>query len=306
MADSLLKLLYRDAPVRAQIVQLRHTWQQILQHHDYPGPVSRLLGELTAATALLASNIKFNGALILQIHGDGPVKLMVVECQPDLTLRATAKLRSGAKIGALAGWRDLVNAGGKGRCAITLDPRERLPGQQPYQGIVALEGDTVAQAIENYMRQSEQLETRLWLAANLRTSAGVLLQKLPAPQVAEPADDETWRRATVLGSTLTADELLAQTPATLVRRLFWQEQMMPAESLAPRFLCTCSRARIGRMLISLGRDEVESVVADMGSVSVTCDFCGARHEFDRVDVGHLFATGIADAGPDEHPDATRQ
>jgi molecular chaperone Hsp33 len=129
------------------------------------------------------------------------------------------------------------------------------------------------------------------------------LQNLPARAATpEATDDDAWDRANALAVTLTEDELLAQPPATLARRLFWQEQVLPAETLAPRFQCTCSRARIGRMLISLGREEVESIVADMGSVSVTCDFCNARHEFDRVDVGQLFATGATADGQD----ATRQ
>lgn len=300
MTDTLLKYLFRDAPVRAQFVRLHDAWQQILQNHDYPPAVSRLLGQLTAAATLLASNIKFSGALVLQIHGDGPVKLMVVECHADLTLRATAKLRADAVIAPDAGWRELVNAHGRGRCAITLDPRDRKPGQQPYQGIVALDGESVAEALETYMRQSEQLHTRLWLAADAATAAGVLLQRLPASGGIAPqaTDDDDFQRAVTLAATLTPQELVAEQPATLARRLFWQEDLLPAEPLAPRFQCTCSRARIGRMLISLGRDEVESIIADMGSVSVTCDFCNARHEFDQVDVGQLFATGVTGAGDD--------
>lgn len=298
MSDALLKFLFDDAPVRGEVVQLRAAWQQMTALHDYPPPVVRLLGEMTAAAALLATTIKFNGALVLQIHGDGPVKLLVVECQPDLALRATAKLRAGAHVPDGAGLRQLVNANGHGRCAITLDPRDPQPGQQPYQGVVPLEGDSIAQALDSYMRRSEQLDTRLWLAADGAGAAGLLLQRLPREGGRAGADDhgETWQRAVALASTLDSRELLSIGPDALVRRLYWQERLEPVARLTPRFQCTCSRARIGRMLVSLGREEVDSIVAELGSVTVTCDFCNARHEFDAVDVGQLFSTGSTEIG----------
>jgi len=295
--DALLKFLFHDAPVRAEAVRLREAWQRMTALHDYPAPVARLLGEMTAAAALLSTTIKFNGALIIQIHGDGPVKLLVVECQPDLALRATAKLRSGAHVPDGAGLRELVNGNGLGRCAITLDPRDAQPGQQPYQGIVPLEGTSIAQALESYMRRSEQLDTRLWLAADDSGAAGLLLQQLPREGGRPAGDDgETWRRAVTLAGTLDARELLAIGPHEVVRRLYWQERLDTVAALTPRFQCTCSRARIGRMLVSLGRDEIDSIVAELGSVAVTCDFCNARHEFDAVDVAQLFSTGSTEAG----------
>ena len=296
MTDKLLKFTFHNAPVRGEVVRLEAAWQAITQHHGYPEPVKRLLGEMTAAAALLAANIKFAGSLIMQIHGDGPVSLLVVECQPDLRLRATAKLRTGATIGANAGMRELVNTRGQGRCAITLDPADPRPGQQPYQGIVSLEGDSIAQALETYMRRSEQLESRLWLAANASCCAGVLLQKLPdsggfAQRVA--ADADAWERTTALAATVTTDELLTLATDTVTRRLFWQERLDHYRPLAPRFECRCSRERIGRMLLSLGRPEVDSIIDEMGRVEVTCDFCNARQAFDAIDVAQLFRTGSA-------------
>lgn len=298
MNDALLKFLFDGAPVRGEVVQLREAWQQMTALHDYPPPVARLLGEMTAAAALLSTTIKFNGALVFQIHGDGPVKLLVVECQPDLALRATAKLRAGAPVPEGSGLRELVNAGGHGRCAITLDPRDPQPGQQPYQGVVPLEGASIAQALESYMRRSEQLDTRLWLAADGAGAAGLLLQRLPREggRIGEDDHGETWQRAVALASTLDSRELLSIGPDELVRRLYWQERLDAVARLTPRFQCTCSRARIGRMLVSLGREEVDSIVAELGSVTVTCDFCNARHEFDAVDVGQLFSTGSTDMG----------
>ncbi len=293
MSDRLLKFLFYDAPVRGEVVRLAEVWQQVIEHHDYPAPVLALLGQMTAAAALLAANIKFNGALSLQIEGDGPVRLLVVECQPDFRLRATAKLRADAPVPADATLRTLVNAQGQGRCAITLDPQDRQPGQQPYQGIVSLTGDSIAHALESYMRQSEQLDTRLWLAADARAASGVLLQKLPAEggRAAQARDTDAWDRTTTLAGTLTPPELLDNDPEQLVRKLFWQERLEHGAAFAPRFGCRCSRGRIGRMLLSLGRGEVEDILREQDRVEVTCDFCNQVQSFDAVDVGQLFATG---------------
>ncbi len=294
--DQLIKFSFAPAPVRGEVVQLAQTWQRITQHHNYPAPVARLLGEMTAATALLASNIKFDGALTLQIHGSGPVKLLVVECQADLRMRATAKLHEGATPPENTDMTALVNVGGRGRCVITLDARNRLPGQQPYQGIVPLEGDSIAQAIEAYMQNSEQLQTRLWLAADAHVASGLLLQKLPDQggtlgTLAPLDDDDTWTRLNLLAATITRDELLKRPPQEQIHKLFWQEHISSGTLLHPRFECTCSRQRIGRMLLTLGRAEVDSIISEMGNVSVTCDFCNAQQRFDVVDVGELFATG---------------
>lgn len=307
MADRLLKFLFRGAPVRGEIVRLDEAWQRMTRFHDYPPAVTTLLGQMTAAAALLAANIKFNGALTLQIQGDGPVRLLVVECQPDFRLRATAKLREGAAIAADATLADLVNAHGSGRCLITLDPRDRLPGQQPYQGVVPLAGDSIAAALESYMQRSEQLETRLWLAANGSSATGVLLQKLPREggtaglTAMGTEDDDAWPRACVLAGTLTTDEMLAASAETLAQRLFWDEKLDHMAPAVPQFACSCSRERIGRMLLSMGRTEVDDIIAEQGQVEVTCDFCNARQTFDAVDVGQLFATGQTQGADTDRP-----
>jgi len=292
MNDRLLKFLFRDAPLRGEIVRLQESWRQMVAHHDYPPPVMQLLGEATAAAALLAANIKFDGALVLQIQGNGPLRLLVVEVQPQMRLRATAKLRESAAIAGGATLQQLINPDGNGRCAITLDPTGRQPGQQPYQGVVPLAGETIAQVLENYLRQSEQLDSRLWLAADAGAAAGVLLQKLPREGGRAPATDgDAFNRVSALTATLTRDELLALAPDTLAHRLYWQESLQHLAPATPRFQCTCSRQRSGRMLLALGRDEVESIVAKRGDVEIVCDFCNARYAFDVVDVGRLFASG---------------
>jgi molecular chaperone Hsp33 len=256
----------------------------------------------------MQSNIKFNGALILQVLGDGPVKLAVSEVQPDLSFRTTAKVVG--EVPATAQLEGMLNVHGKGRCAITLDPKDRLPGQQPYQGIVPLHGDHreplqhLSQVLEHYMLQSEQLDTRLILAANDELAAGLLIQRLPIEGEANlegkrNEDDiglsEGFNRIAHLAATLTEEELLGLDAETILRRLFWEEQVIRFEPLTPRFACTCSRERVGGMLKSLGQEEIDSIVAERGEVEIDCDFCGARYHFDPVDVGELFT-------PDElHP-----
>ena len=299
MSDRLLKFLFHEAPVRGEIVRLQDSWQRMVVHHGYPAPVTRLLGEMTAAAALLAANIKFDGALILQIQGNGPVRLLVVEVQLPMRLRATAKLREAAVIDAGATLQELTNPDGDARCAITLDPTGRGAGQQPYQGVVPLTGNTIAQVLENYLRQSEQVESRLWLAATEAAAAGVLLQKLPQEGGAAKADVDAWQRTTALTATLTRDELLALAPEALAHRLYWEERLEHFAPVEPRFECNCSRQRSGRMLLALGREEVDSILAERGDVEIVCDFCNARYRFDAVDVGQLFASGSA-----RDPDAT--
>lgn len=315
--DELHKFLFEGLPVRGMLVRMGESWRELLRRRDpahggmgaFAPPVRALLGEMAAAATLMQSNIKFDGALVLQMHGDGPVRLAVVEVQPDLAFRATAKVEGDvppdARLGAL------LDVHGRGRCAITLDPKRRLPGQQPYQGVVPLRGDDgeplqhLAQVLEHYMRRSEQLDTRLLLAADDRVAAGLLIQRLPAQgggnlggarRGDEVGDDEPFNRIAHLVATLTRDELLGLDVPTILRRLFWEETLHRFEPLRPRFACTCSRERVARMLLGLGRTEVDDLLAERGEAEVGCDFCGRHYRFDAVDVGELF-TPPADQPP---------
>jgi molecular chaperone Hsp33 len=304
-ADQLHKFLFEGLPVRGMLVRLGPAWREVLrrhaQHGEYAPPVRALLGEMAAAAALMQANIKFDGALILQVFGDGPLKLAVAEAQPDLSFRATAKVAgevpSDARLAAM------VNVHGKGRCAITLDPKDKSGGAQPYQGVVALHGDrgeplqALAEVLEHYMLQSEQLDTRLLLAADDEVAAGLLIQRLPvegegnlerAHREDEIGLNEAFNRIAHLASTLTRAELLAFDAETLLRRLFWEEDLRRFEPLAPRFACTCSRERVRAMLGGLGREEVEGIVLERGEVEIGCEFCGTQYLFDAVDVGALF------------------
>jgi molecular chaperone Hsp33 len=320
--SELHKFIFDGLPVRGAIVRLTDSWQEILQRRAgnkdtgaYPEAVSTLLGEMTAAGVLMQSSIKFNGALVFQVMGDGPVKLAVTEVQSDLSFRATASLVGEANLplrGQLAPLAELVNAHGAGRCAVTLDPKDRQPGQNPYQGVVPLNDgsggrfERLSDALQFYMMQSEQLDTVMVLAANDQIAAGLMLQRMPvkgeanlaaATESGEAEHDaqglnEEYNRVATLASSLTQQELLTLDVETILRRLFWEEKLLrfapQADEQAPRFACTCSRDRVVAMLTSLGEEEVESIVAERGKVEVGCDFCGQQYHFDAIDAARLF------------------
>jgi molecular chaperone Hsp33 len=234
----------------------------------------------------------------MQIHGDGLVKLLVVECDAQLRLRATAKLRDGAEVPDDATVVQLLNQHGRGRFVITLDPLDKVPGQQPYQGVVPIVGDDIATVIENYMLRSEQMDTKLWLAADEHVARGLLLQKLPrnsaiegqVKQASEEEDLETWTRAVMLGQTLKQAELLTTDVETLLKRLFWEETIRVFDPLLPEFHCSCSREKVANMLKMLGQAEVEAALHDLGELGINCDFCGKHYGFDAVDCAQLFAS----------------
>ena len=324
--SELHKFIFEDLPVRGSMVRLTDAWQEILHRRAantetgaHPSAVRQLLGEMTAAGVLMQSHIKFNGALVFQIMGDGPVKLAVAEVQSDLRLRAAATLMGELPCDACR-LPELVNVGGAGRCAVTLDPRDRLPGQQPYQGVVPLQDgegrkfEHLADALQFYMRQSEQLDTVLILAANDDVAAGLMVQRMPvkgeanlaAATESESAEqdaqglNEDYNRIATLAASLTKEELLTLDVETVLRRLFWEEKLLRFvpehdEQQGPRFACTCSRERVAAMLVSLGADEVESVIAERGSIEVGCDFCGQQYRFDAIDAAQLFT------GADKQP-----
>lgn len=293
-ADTLQKFMFEAAPVRGELVEISATWQQIQARREYPQEVKKILGEMLAAAALLSANLKFNGSIVMQIHGDGPLKLLVVECDSELRMRATAKLAPGAVIGSGSSVQNMLNAHGNGRFVITLDPKEKFPGQQPYQGIVPLDGDSIAVIIENYMLRSEQLDTKLWLAADENVSRGLLLQKLPKEGgIASSTELETWDHVVMLASTVREEELLSTEISTMLRRLFWEETIRIFEPRHPQFQCTCNREKVANMLKMLGKDEIDSALAELGELSIDCDFCGQHYSFDKVDCAQLFAADIA-------------
>lgn len=275
-SDILQRFVFEDGPVRGEVVHLDATFRAVLERRDYPAPLRAVLGEFMAAAALLTATLKFDGRLILQIQSSGPVKLLVVECSSQSTLRATAQWEGELASSQLA---DLV---GSGRLVITIDPR--LGGER-YQGVVDLHTGGVAQALERYFAQSEQLATRLWLGTDTQRAAGMLLQRLPG----DSDDDDLWNRAAELGSTVRTGELLHLPVAELLHRLYHEERVRLFAGTPVSFRCSCSRERVEAVLRMLGRDEVHDILAERGAIDVDCEYCGRHYQLDAVDAEQIFA-----------------
>lgn len=277
--------MFEHAAARGEIVHLDTTWQAVLERREYPPLLRAMLGELMAAAALLAASLKFSGSIILQMQGEGVVKLLVVECMSDLTMRAMAHWDGEVAGGSLA---ELL---GRGRFVITIDPRD---GRKTYQGIVDLVGQTVADALEDYMSRSEQLDTRLWLAADEHQAAGMLLQKMPEKHEDDP---DLWQRAVHFASTLTQKELLGLPARQIIHRLYHEEDMRVFDPQPVNFHCPCSRERVAGMLRMLGHDEVESMLQEHETIEVDCEFCNKHYVFDKVDAEQAFATDLPTDAP---------
>ncbi|WP_116367625.1 Hsp33 family molecular chaperone HslO [Parahaliea mediterranea] len=278
-ADTSLRFLFEEADLRGEFVQLDGAYRDILALHHHSPAVSRLLGEFLAASVLLATTLKFEGKLVLQARSsEGQIPLLMVECSSDLDLRGIVR---GAGQ-ATAERFDLLLA--KGQLAITVDPTR---GKR-YQGVVPLDGDNLAQCLQSYFAQSEQLGTRVWLAADGERAGGLLLQQLP-PQLVTDAQqrNNSWEHACTLAATVRDDELLQLAPAELLHRLYHEEALRLFEPRRPRFRCSCSRERTLGALAALGRAELESLLAEQGAVTMDCEFCNSRYQYQREDLAEL-------------------
>lgn len=271
MSDQLHPFLFEHFAVRGALVQLSAAWDAIRRLREYPATLERLLGESVVASALLASTLKRStGSLLIQIQGQGPIKLLVAECASDYALRCTARWE-----GALTAL-PLAELFANGHCAITLGG-----GDAPlYQGIVPLESATLAGALERYMERSEQLETRIWLFAGSANAGGLLLQRVPQSQPAhDPGTDDAFHRAAHFAATVTADEVHRLSAPTLLRRLFPEDDVRLFSGRSLSFRCSCTRERVRNMLITLGEREVKEILAERGSIEVTCEFCNQPYVF---------------------------
>jgi molecular chaperone Hsp33 len=274
--DCLHRFVFEHSDVRGELVHLDAAWQAVLERKDYPAPVRDLLGQAIVAATLLSATIKIDGSLHLQLQGEGPINLLLVEVTAQRTLRGLAHWEGEVPAGTL------LDQVGNARLTLTIDPGS---GGERYQGLVAIEKDNLAAALEDYFQQSEQLATRLWLAANEERGCGMLLQRLPGKDV----DDEDWEHDVCLGETISADELLQLSTRNLLRRLYHEQDVRLFEAEPISFRCSCSRERIETMLRGLGYAEVQDIVKEQGDVSVNCEFCAQGYVFDRVDVERLFA-----------------
>ncbi|MDW7746212.1 Hsp33 family molecular chaperone HslO [Halomonas sp.] len=271
MTDQIQRFLFDNTNVRGEIVTLERAYGEVLERHDYPPAVNHLLGELLAAVALLTDTVKLDGTLSIEVRGQGALALLMAESNPGGELRAIARLAEDAAIpGDDADFRELV---GEGQIMITLDPTD---GHR-YQGVVALEHDSLAGCLAAYFAQSEQLPTRLWLAADGRRAGGLLLQRMP--DESQNQDVDAWERTVHLADTVKDEELLGLEPLEVLRRLYHEETVRVFDPKALRFGCTCSRERIASALMTLGAQELREVLAEQGGIDTQCHFCHTRYHF---------------------------
>ena len=311
--DCLHRFMFEQYPIRGHLVHLDAAWRALIEHREYPEAIRDTLGEAAAASLLLAATIKFEGVLSLQLQGDGPMHLMLAQCTSGLGVRGLARYREGSfagtgagagtGVGAAAGARAGIGAAGivdligAGNLTVTLETDD---GSQRYQGIVPISGRRLAESLQVYFENSEQLPTRLWLHADASGASGMLLQRLPiadASRGAHAADvtavDDAWRRVQLIGETLTPQEMRTLADAEILHRLFNEDDVRLFEPAPVYFRCRCSRERVSGMLQGLGEAETRSVLAERGEVEVRCDFCNRAYVFDAVDVAQLFNTGVA-------------
>jgi molecular chaperone Hsp33 len=277
MSDSILRFIFDATDIRGEWVQLDQSYREALTHHHYPPAVRRLTGEFLAAVSLLGATLKFDGSIILQARSDGEIPLIMAEANSRQELRAIVH---GAE---QAVSEDFLGLLGAGTLSITIDPT----GGQRYQGIVPLDGDSLAACLESYFRQSEQLPTRIWLAADGARAGGLFLQELPSTGAVEERAAQ-WQHLNALAATVTAEELMQLPGEVLLHRLFHQEQMRVLRREAVQFRCSCSRSRTENMLISLGRDELEQILAEEGEIAVNCEFCNQLYRFEPAEIAALF------------------
>jgi molecular chaperone Hsp33 len=284
--DALTPFVFEHAAVRGALVTLGKTTRDIVACHPYPPALARALVECCAASALLASALKFDGSLLVQLAGDGPVRLLVVECSDALDLRATAQWNpvTTAAMGNGATLAELSGGSARARLTITLDPKGT---GQMYQGIVALEAASVAHLFEHYLSTSEQLSSRLLLATRDGAAAGLLLQRLPASRA---GDEAVWMRAAARVDQAAPSSLFGHPDhAATLSSLFPDDDLRVFDARAARFRCSCSLDRVRNALRVAGRDEVEAALAGYGQVDVTCEFCNRRYALSPVEARDVFA-----------------
>jgi molecular chaperone Hsp33 len=294
--DYLQRFLFDGAAVRGEITHLNDSWQDVLSRHEYPPIVRNALGEAMAAMVLLSGTLKMEGILTLQIQGKGAINLLVVEIvMQQQGNELQRQIRGMAKWQSLPTSSSLADMFGDGMMVITLDPANE--GER-YQGIVELVGDNLASALQAYLKQSEQLDTQLWLASDEHSCSGLLVQRMPK---SEEQDNEDWSRINQLAATVTEDELLQVDGRTLLYRLFHEETVRLFEAEPVRFHCNCSRERVSGMLRSLGEEELRDILAEQGKIETTCEYCLKRYVYDAVDVEQLINVGVeVESGDTRH------
>jgi molecular chaperone Hsp33 len=283
--DSLQRFMLDKTQVRGEWVHLDTTWQHLLDCANYPESIRNVLGEALASVSLLAATIKFQGSLMMQINGEGPAHLLLVQATSEGTVRGLARWKDEQQQ-AVEAATNLQEMFGNGHIVITIDPSDQ---SERYQGVVGLQGETLSDSLKDYFEQSEQLKTRLWLAADDKSAAGLLLQRMPG----ETEDEDGWGRAVMLADTLQRKELLDLDNETLLTRLFHEEEVHLFDPETVAFKCSCSLEKVSGMIASLGEAEANSIIDEQGSIDVTCEFCNSHYSLDSVDVRQLFVDDLS-------------
>lgn len=288
--DQLHRYLFENYAVRGELVTVSETWKQILENHSYPQPVKNILGELLVATSLLTATLKFAGDITVQLQGDGPMSLAVINGNNRQQMRGVARVQ-----GDIADDADLKTLVGNGYLVITITPEE---GER-YQGVVGLEGDTLAACLEDYFLRSEQLPTRLFIRTGdvegAPAAGGMLLQVLPA-QDTQVVDFE---HLATLTETIKAEELLTLPAQDVLWRLYHEEEVTLYDPQDVEFKCTCSRERCAGALKTLPDEEVDSIIAEEGEIDMHCDYCGNHYLFNAMDIAEI-RNNASPADPQVH------
>lgn len=286
--DIVMPFVFDSLPIRGAVIQLQNSWHRMLLGHDYDQPVLQTLGESAAASALIAQSLKFDGSITLQISGDGPLAMLVMQCTSDLELRGMA---NASPLAADTRFSDLVS---RARCAITVDSGAM---ERPYQGIVEVSGESLADSIEHYYARSAQIPTHLRLVSNRDCCGGILLQQMPQEE-APVADD--WRRVGLLAATLRIDDVADGVGPRLLQQLFAEDDLRLFTPRGAVFRCRCSHRRTEDVLRLLGEAETRAVLEEQGRVEVTCEYCGKQRVFDAIDITRLFSEGVEEASDTVH------
>ena len=279
-SDAVVPFVFESLPVRGALIQLQKSWQRMQLGHSYQTSVLETLGHSAAATGLIAQSLKFDGTVTMQLSGDGPLAMLVMQCTSELELRGMA---SAPDLERHASFEELVS---QARCAITVDAGAM---ERPYQGIVEVTGESLADSLENYYARSAQIPSHIRLVSEPASCGGILLQQVP--EKASPLEDD-WRRLGMLAATLRPDDIAAGVGIDLLGKLFAEDDVRVYRPKAATFKCRCSRKRAEDVLRMLGSEETTAACTESGHVDVTCEYCGRTRSFDPIDVSRLFSDHV--------------
>ncbi|MCH9694310.1 MAG: Hsp33 family molecular chaperone HslO [Gammaproteobacteria bacterium] len=280
--DSVTPFAFESLPVRGALIHMRRSWRRMQRDHDYDALFTEVLGHAAAATALIAQSLKFDGAITMQIQGSGALQMLVMQCTSDLDMRGMAAPREGTTA------ENFVELTADSHCAITVDA-----GEQPYQGIVAIDGESLSSSLESYFQRSVQVPSHVVLVANDEMAAGILLQQMPG----EPIEADDWRRLKFLAQTLGTGDFDGNAGIELIGKLFAEDDVRVYSSRPVNFRCRCSSQKAEDVLKMLGEDESRAALEEQGGIEVICEYCGRRRHFDAVDVTRIFVENVV-SGPD--------